>query len=101
MKIAIIYIGIGRYTVFWDEFYKSCEKNFIRNAQKHYFYFTDSKEYKSDDKITIIPQENLGWPLVTCLRYKFINTIKDSLKNYDYIFFFNGNYEVYSKVTAE
>ena len=42
MKIAIIYIGIGRYTVFWDEFYKSCEKNFIRNAQKHYFYFTDS-----------------------------------------------------------
>lgn len=97
-KVAILYIGTGHYTIFWDEFYKSCEKNLLRNCEKHYFIFTDSKEFVSNDKITVIPQENLGWPLITCLRYKILNKIKEELKNYDYAFFFNGNMEVIREV---
>lgn len=100
-KIAILYIGTGRYTIFWDEFFQSCEKNFIRNAQKHYFFFTDSKDFKNSEKITVVPQENLGWPLITCLRYKILNKIKDELKNYDYVFFFNGNMEFIRPITEE
>ncbi|HNW26625.1 MAG TPA: hypothetical protein PKI94_07550 [Candidatus Gastranaerophilaceae bacterium] len=101
MKIAILYIGTGHYTIFWDEFFKSCEKYFIKDAQKHYFFFTDSKNFKSDEKITIVPQENLGWPLITCLRYKILNKIKEDLKDYDYAFFFNGNMEFIRKITKE
>lgn len=97
-KIAILYIGTGHYTVFWDEFYQSCEKNLLKNCKKHYFFFTDSKEFKSNEKITIVPQENLGWPLITALRYKILNKIKTQLKNYDYVFFFNGNMEVIREI---
>ena len=97
-KVAILYIGTGRYTIFWDEFFKSCEKNFLRNCEKHYFFFTDSKEFKSNDKITIIEQDNLGWPLITALRYKILNKAKEQLKDYDYAFFFNGNMEVIKEV---
>lgn len=98
MKVAILYIGTGRYTIFWDEFYQSCEKNLLRNCEKHYFFFTDSKEFQSNDKITVVPQENLGWPLITALRYKILNKIKEELKDYDYAFFFNGNMEVIREV---
>lgn len=100
-KVAILYIGTGRYTIFWDEFYNSCEKNLLRNCEKHYFFFTDSKEFESNDKITIVPQENLGWPLITALRYKILNKVKAQLKDYDYAFFFNGNMEVIKEVTEE
>lgn len=100
-KIAILYIGTGRYTIFWDEFFNSCEKNLLRNCEKHYYFFTDSEEYKSDDKITVVPQENLGWPLITALRYKLLNKIKNELEQYDYAFFFNGNMEVIREVKEE
>lgn len=100
-KVAILYIGTGRYTVFWDEFYRSCEKNLLRNCDKHYFFFTDSTEFQSDEKITIVPQENLGWPLITVLRYKILNKVKGLLKDYDYAFFFNGNMEVIHEVKEE
>lgn len=101
LKIAILYIGTGRYTIFWDEFFKTCEKNFIPNAQKHYFFFTDSKEFVSGEKVTIIPQENLGWPLIGCLRYKILNKVKEELNDFDYAFFFNGNMQFIHKITAE
>jgi hypothetical protein len=100
-KVAILYIGTGRYTIFWDEFYNSCEKNLLKNCEKHYFFFTDSKEFESNEKITIVLQENLGWPLITALRYKILNKIKDELKDYDYVFFFNGNMEVIHEVSEE
>ncbi len=100
-KVAILYIGTGRYTIFWDEFFRSCEKNLLRNCEKHYFFFTDSTEFKSDDKITIVPQENLGWPLITALRYKILNKINEELKAYDYAFFFNGNMEVIHSVSEK
>ena len=101
MKIAILYIGTGRYTIFWEEFYKSCEKFFIKDANKHYFFFTDSKEFEDSDNITMVQQDNLGWPLITCLRYKFFNKISEQLKNYDYIFFFNGNMEFVKPVSVQ
>lgn len=100
-KIAVLYIGTGRYTIFWDEFYRSCEKNLLRNYEKHYFFFTESKEFESNEKITIVHQENLGWPLITALRFKILNKIKDELKDYDWAFFFNGNMEVIREVKEE
>lgn len=101
MKIAILYIGTGRYTIFWDEFYKSCEKHFIKDAQKHYFFFTDDKTIKNTDNVTIIEQDNLGWPLIACLRYKILNKVKEQLKDFDYVFFFNGNMEFIRPITGE
>jgi len=101
MKIAILYIGTGRYTIFWDEFFKSCEKYFIKDVQKHYFFFTDDKTIKSDDKVTVVAQDNLSWPMIACFRYKIINKIKEQLKDYDFVFFFNGNMEFVKPVTKE
>lgn len=101
MKIAILYICTGRYEIFWETFYKSCEKFFIKNSQKHYYVFTDSKIIKEDKNVTVIPQENLGWPMIACMRYKILNKIQDVLRRYDYAFFFNSNMEFLRNIESE
>ena len=62
MKIGILYICTGKYEIFWKDFYLTCEKYFISEAEKHYFIFTDITELefeKGNAKITKIYQKNL------------------------------------------
>lgn len=94
MRIAILYICTGKYTVFWKDFYLTCEKYFIPRGEKHYFVFTDSTDIdfeKQNPNIHRIFQENLGWPGNTLNRYGMFLGIKDKLSQFDYIFFFNSN----------
>lgn len=49
MRIAILYICTGKYNVFWDGFYKSSEKFFLKDeAEKEYFVFTDNMDLCQD-----------------------------------------------------
>ncbi len=91
MKVAILYIGIGQYIDFWRGFYISCEEHFLKGEQKDYFVFTDSEKIYMDEKIHRIYQEDLGWPGNSLMRYTFFMGILEELKQYDYIYFFNGN----------
>lgn len=102
VKISILYIGIGKYILFWEEFYKSCEKNFLPGVEKEYFVFSDSKEeiYGNKNKIKMIEQEDLGWPGNTLFRFKMFSKIKKELKKNDYIFFFNSNYVFLNPINA-
>lgn len=91
MKVAILYIGIGNYIDFWKGFYVSCENHFLIDVKKDYFVFTDAEKIFADEKVNKIYQADLGWPGNTLMRYAFFMSILDTLKNYDYIYFFNGN----------
>lgn len=93
MKIAIIYICTGRYDVFWDDFYKSSEKYFYPEIEKHYFVFTDSKRMIELKETNVHPyyQCKSGWPYDTLLRFNWICTIQDILTTYDYCYFCNAN----------
>jgi hypothetical protein len=94
MKIGILYICTGKYSIFWKDFYLTCEKNFITEAEKHYFVFTDSSEieFRNENKnIHLIFQKNLGWPDNTLRRYEVFLSIKKQLQYFDFLFFFNSN----------
>lgn len=94
MKIGILYICTSKYKIFWKDFYLSCEKYFIPEAEKHYFVFTDADEVEFEkDNILIhrIYQKNLGWPDNTLMRYDMFYNIKDKFADVDYIFFFNAD----------
>ena len=41
MEIGILYIAIGKYVAFFNDFYKTCEKYFLVDTPKTYFVFTD------------------------------------------------------------
>lgn len=98
-KVAILYICTGKYTVFWKDFYKSFERNFLRKSSKDYFVFTDEKiDFLSKKNVHKIYQKNLGWPYDTLMRFKMFESIKGKLQKYDYIFFFNANMQCIKEI---
>lgn len=95
-RAAILYIALGAYDVFFPLFYRSCERYFLPECERHYFVFTDvpdSPAFAGRAGVTLIPQENLGWPDNTLKRFHMFDRITDTLRAYDYIFFFNANME--------
>lgn len=104
MKIGILYICTGKYTIFWKDFYLSCEKNFITEAEKHYFVFTDSKEIEfleTNKNIHLIYQDNLGWPNNTLKRYQIFLNSKKEIEKMDYLFYLNANLLFLEKIKPE
>lgn len=103
-KVGILYICTGKYDIFWKDFYLSCEKYFLDDCEKHYYVFTDSKKiYDSDknDRIHVIYQEQLPWPLATLLRFHIFNKNEKLYKNDDYLFFMNANLLFVDKISSE
>jgi hypothetical protein len=104
MKIGILYICTGKYTIFWKDFYLSMEKNFLTELDKHYFVFTDSSnvDFENENpRIHKIYQENLGWPDNTLKRFHIFLNSEKKLLAMDYIFFFNANLLIEDKITPE
>ncbi|MCI6272290.1 MAG: hypothetical protein MR601_05010 [Erysipelotrichaceae bacterium] len=94
MNIGIFYICIGKYSCFFEEFYESAIKHLFKNDRKHFYVFTDNKEMiesNSFDNVSFIYFEDLGWPYNTLLRFKMFMTVKEDIKKYDYVYFFNAN----------
>lgn len=102
-RIAILYICVGKYTVFWEDFYKSFEEMFIPESSKEYFVFTDCEDLydRDNERVHIIEQENLGWPGNTLFRFRMFLTQKEKLKEFDYVFFMNANVQCVEKVGKE
>ena len=91
-KVAVLYIALGRYIVFWKDFYESCEK-YLGPCEKHYFVWTDNNnfDYCSNSNVTVISAKKMGWPYDTLLRFKMFLQEEKTLKKFDYIYFFNAN----------
>lgn len=103
-RVAILYICTGKYVVFWEDFYKSIEKYFLKKSVIEYFVFTDAPKIfdeERNDRIHRIPQENLGWPGNTLFRFRMFNSIREKLAVFDYVFFLNANMVCMKKVTEE
>lgn len=93
-KVAILYIALGRYIVFWKEFYESCEEMLL-SCEKHYFIWTDCPadelEYGNKTNVTIIHTDKRGWPYDTLMRFEMFLGEKERIMENDYVFFFNAN----------
>ncbi|WP_302736937.1 family 6 glucosyltransferase [uncultured Desulfovibrio sp.] len=94
MAIAVLYICTGRYTVFWAEFYTSCEEFFFKGHTKEYFVFTDGVlDPAPEERVHCIKQGRMGWPHDTLQRFKLFENLKSELEKFDLIFFCNANVE--------
>jgi hypothetical protein len=105
-KIGILYICTGKYSLFWDYFYKSAEDNlFIDNTkyEKHYYIFTNNDNINkyNNKNIEIIPTKEHGYPLDTLYRYQIILQAEDKIKDMDYLYFFNANSIIIDKIDKE
>ncbi len=102
-KFWILYICTWKYDIFRKDFYSSCEKYLLTdwNFEKHYFVWTDSDKIKSNDKIHVIYQKNMGWPDNTLKRFHLFLSQRNELKKMDYLYFFNANIEIKELVNDE
>jgi hypothetical protein len=100
MRIGILYICTGRYSIFWKGFFTKAEENFLPGVEKEYFVFTDAKHLYSDTSPTVhkIYQQKLGWPFDTLKRFEMFLRMESELKKFDYLFFFNANMLVVEKI---
>lgn len=101
MKVGVLYIATGRYTIFWQDFYQSAERYLLPEDEKYYFVFTDSELPllgEETGKVTRVFQEKLGWPYDTLMRFDMFLKAKESLLKMNYLFFFNANMEIVQRI---
>lgn len=85
--ITIFTICTGKYVGFFEEFYKSAERHFLKNIKKEYVVFTDGN-IESLPNVIKIHQPKLGWPYDTMMRFHMFNNAP--VRGY-YVYFFNAN----------
>lgn len=103
MKIAILYICIGKYSVFFDEFYESAEKHLFEDSEKFFYVWTDDKSLlkKSLYNVQFRVANDLGWPKNTLYRFKYFNEIIDEISDFEYVYFFNANAMFVKDISTE
>lgn len=101
MKIGILYICTGKYSIFWERFYNSSQKYFLQNMEKHYFVFTDSELIEETQFVHIFNTESKGFPTDSLIRFELFLSIKGKLQDFDYLFFFNSNMNFVAEVNNE
>lgn len=101
-SVAILYLCTGKYTVFWPDFYRSFEENFLPGMEKTYFVFTDAEniEFDEAEKVRRIYQQPYDWPYSTMKRFHVFLTQSEALAKFDYLFFGNANLRCCAPVGA-
>jgi hypothetical protein len=103
MKIGVLYICTGKYSIFWKSFYESSEKYFLNNHKKTYFVFTNANaiDYQDNENVVVIFQENLGWPNNTLMRFHIFYKYEALLRGMEFLFFCNANLLFVDRVDDE
>lgn len=92
MRLAVLYICTGRYTIFFRDFVKSCEKYFLPGVEKVFFVWTDDRTLGEGlSQIRIQYRPCGGFPADTLFRFEMFLQVKAELESFDYIYFFNAN----------
>lgn len=100
-RVAILYISTGKYIRFWADFYQEMEKYFLPNHEKTYFLFTDHDELAVPKNVIKVHQDQLPWPYITLKRYHFFDSVKEQLKQFDFIYFLNGTMIPVSEINED
>lgn len=95
-RIAIVYLAIGKYDVFWDEFYHSCERYLFPDAEKHYFLFTDSPALLTTvlPNVSVSFRKDEGWAVNALSKYDCMLEVRSESDAFDYLVYINANYRI-------
>ena len=101
MKVAIAFIGTGRYLNFLPQYYEHIEENFLPNTEKTILAFTDGEMEGLPDNVKVYHQEHLEWPFITLKRFEIINKAREEILKNDWFVFIDADAFVVGKVTEE
>lgn len=101
MKVAICFIGTGKYLNFLPKYYENVEKYFLPESKKIFLVFTDGEMKDVPDNIIPYHQEHLEWPYITLKRFEFILKAKDQIKTCDWFIFIDADALVVKTITEK
>lgn len=90
MNIGILIVCTGKYSLFFNSLYESCETFFLKNHKKTYYVFTDG-DIVQKENVVKINQPYMGFPNDTLKRFHLFNNQYDFLIKEDFLFFLNAN----------
>lgn len=101
MKVAICFIGTGKYLNFLPKYYENIEKYFLPNTEKTFFVFTDGELNDLPDNIIPYYQPHLEWPYITLTRFQIINKSRDYIEKNDWFVFIDADALVVDYINEE
>jgi hypothetical protein len=92
-SIGIYSIFIDKYQIFYENFIKNCEENFLPHCTKYYYIVTDNKDLpKYNNRTFFFNTEKIGWPYETLYRFKYFLQFKEEdVQKSDIVYFVNSN----------
>lgn len=100
MKVAICFIGTGKYLNFLPNYYKNIKEYFLPNTEKTFLVFTDGEGDFPED-IKVYQQEHLEWPYVTLKRFEIIQKAKEEIEKNDWFIFIDADALVVDTISKE
>lgn len=101
MKVAICFIGTGKYLNFLPKYYENIEKYFLPNTEKTFLVFTDGELSDLPDNIIVYNQPHLEWPFITLTRFEIINKSRKHIEKNDWFIFIDADALVVDLITEE
>ena len=101
MKVAISFLGTGKYLDFLPQYYQNIEEYFLPNTKKTILAFTDGELDEAPKNIKVFPQEHLDWPYITLKRFEIINKARKIIADHDWFVFIDGDALVVDRIEEE
>lgn len=88
-KVALIFIGTGKYLDFLEDWKKSIDSYFMNDCEKNIFVFSDLEPKEPGVIHTEVPK--WIWPEASLYRFKMMLKVKEQLEKHDYIFYIDSD----------
>ena len=101
MKVAICFIGTGKYLNFLPKYYQHIQEYFLPNSEKTFLVFTDGELNGLPSNVIPYYQEHLSWPFITLNRFEFIKRAESEIKKNDWFIFIDADALVVDDIKEE
>lgn len=100
MKVAICFIGTGKYLNFLPKYYDNIHQYFLPGVEKTILVFTDGEGDFPED-VKVYHQEHLDWPFITLTRFDIIQKAEEEIKKNDWFVFIDADALVVDTIEVE
>ena len=100
-KVAICFIGTGKYLNYLPNYYEHIEEHFLPESEKTFLVFTDGELDGMPDNVIRYQQDHLDWPFITLKRFEILNQAREEIMKNDWFVFIDADALVTSDITEE
>lgn len=101
MKICIVTIATGRYIQFVEKLLDKITEHFLVDHDIHCLLFTDNDMDEVSENIKVSQIEHKPWPEPALKKYNYINSEREYLKEFDYVYLFDADIDIVYPVGEE